>query len=306
MTSSSPIAALYPILQRVRTQAKAQADTFRKNEAATRAALIEPVLRALGWDTTNVQMVEPEKTLSNELRIDYLLNDPAGRPWVVVEAKCLNMSLDKYGYVGKILGYALSLNVQTVCITDGITWHLHAPLQHGKTEPVVFSLAENDLLPAATTPEIPGQPDATSHPDQPVAKSLSKPRELPAATPKFTELTQLDLSALPAGQKPRLLRLPNGQIKPITTWKAVLVEVAQLVLATNPRLPLPFPDQAGKKNALFSLVKPIAGSSIKTVYQGSPVYLYTNYSAAACLANATYAAQQLPPAQRLVSLAVSF
>lgn len=332
MTSSSPIAALYPILQRVRIQAKAQADIFRKNEAATRAALIEPVLRALGWDTTNVQMVEPEKTLSNELRIDYLLNDPAGRPWVVVEAKCLNMSLDKYGYVGKILGYALSLNVQTVCITDGITWHLHAPLQHGKTEPVVFSLAENDLLPAAnelirwldaaqcghglsplsaaetaaTTPEIPGQPDATSHPDQPVAKSLSKPRELPAATPKFTELTQLDLSALPAGQKPRLLRLPNGQIKPITTWKAVLVEVAQLVLATNPRLPLPFPDQAGKKNALFSLVKPIAGSSIKTVYQGSPVYLYTNYSAAACLANATYAAQQLPPAQRLVSLAVSF
>ncbi|GAA3989846.1 hypothetical protein [Hymenobacter antarcticus] len=330
MFPSSPIATIYQVLQHVQAAAQANAAIFRKNEAATRAALIDPVLRALGWDTANVQVVEPEKTLSNELRIDYLLNDPAGQPWVVVEAKCLDSSLDKYGYVGKILGYALTLNVHTVCITDGITWHLHTHLRHGKSEPVVFSLVENDLLRAANelirgldaaqaghgillpnagrtaalSPINPLPPSAK--PISPVTKQPAKPKKQPATTPDFTELAQLHLLALQPGQKPKQLRLPNGTVKPIAIWKDILLEVCYLVLSTNGNLVLPFPDKAGKKRSLFSYTKPEGGSSTLTSYKGNPVFILTHYSAADCIANALYAAKQLLPSQRKASLAVSF
>ncbi|MFC6221683.1 hypothetical protein ACFP2F_00400 [Hymenobacter artigasi] len=330
MSPYSPIAAIYQVLQHVQATAQTNASIFRKNEAATRAALIDPVLRALGWDTANVQMVEPEKTLSNELRIDYLLSDPTGKPWVVVEAKCLDSSLDKYGYVGKILGYALTLNVQTVCITDGITWHLHTHLQQGKSEPVVFSLSEDDLLPAAnelirwldaaqsgheiSIPQPAKAAALTSHAPvttpskiaKPAAKPLQKPKKLKSEAADFIEVSRLKSLDLPAGQKPRLLRLPNGNVKPITTWKAILLEVCGLVLKTNPNLSIPFPDKAGKKSFLFSAKKPASGSSTLVTYQNQPVFIYTNYSAAACIANALYALQQLPSDQNTTTLAVSF
>ena len=329
MTPSSPIAAIYQVLQHVQAVAQADANIFRKNEAATRAALIDPVLRALGWDTANVQMVEPEKTLSNELRIDYLLNDPTGQPWVVIEAKCLGSSLDKYGYVGKILGYALTLNVHTVCITDGITWHLHTHLQHGKSEPVVFSLLETDLLPAAN--ELIRWLDAAQagHGIPPIGNLIESVTEIASSqlgkkaevqririkalkeksdlvSAHFTDLTQLNSTSIQPGQKPKQLRLPNGTIKPIAIWKDILLEVCYLVLSTNSNLVLPFPDKAGKKRFLFSFTKPEGGSSTLTSYQGRPAFILTHYSAADCIANALYAAQQLLPSQRKTNMAVSF
>ena len=329
MTPSSPIAAIYQVLRHVQAVAQADANIFRKNEAATRAALIDPVLRALGWDTANVQMVEPEKTLSNELRIDYLLNDPTGQPWVVIEAKCLGSSLDKYGYVGKILGYALTLNVHTVCITDGITWHLHTHLQHGKSEPVVFSLLETDLLPAAN--ELIRWLDAAQagHGIPPIGNLIESVTEVASSqlgkkaevqririkalkeesdsvSAHFTDLTQLNSTSIQPGQKPKQLRLPNGTIKPITIWKDILLEVCYLVLSTNSNLVLPFPDKAGKKRFLFSFTKPEGGSSTLTSYQGRPAFILTHYSAADCIANALHAAQQLLPSQRKTNMAVSF
>ena len=329
MTPSSPIAAIYQVLQHVQAVAQADANIFRKNEAATRAALIDPVLRALGWDTANVQMVEPEKTLSNELRIDYLLNDPTGQPWVVIEAKCLGSSLDKYGYVGKILGYALTLNVHTVCITDGITWHLHTHLQHGKSEPVVFSLLETDLLPAAN--ELIRWLDAAQagHGIPPIGNLIESVTEVASSqlgkkaevqririkalkeesdsvSAHFTDLTQLNSTSIQPGQKPKQLRLPNGTIKPIAIWKDILLEVCYLVLSTNSNLVLPFPDKAGKKRFLFSFTKPEGGSSTLTSYQGRPAFILTHYSAADCIANALHAAQQLLPSQRKTNMAVSF
>jgi hypothetical protein len=57
MPTISPLASLYQVLQAVRASAQTHAELLRKSEAATRAALIDPVLRVLGWDTANVRMV---------------------------------------------------------------------------------------------------------------------------------------------------------------------------------------------------------------------------------------------------------
>ena len=122
----------------------------------------------------------------------------------------------------------------------------------------------------------------------------------------FTDLTQLSSTSIQPGQKPKQLRLPNGTIKPIAIWKDILLEVCYLVLSTNSNLVLPFPDKAGKKRFLFSFTKPEGGSSTLTSYQGRPAFILTHYSAADCIANALYAAQQLLPSQRKTNMAVSF
>lgn len=329
MSPSSPVAAIYHVLQQVQANAEANAAIFQKNEAATRAALIDPVLRALGWDTANVRMVEPEKSLGNELRVDYLLNDAGGRPYVVIEAKSLGSSLDKYGYVGKILGYALTLNVQTVCITDGIHWHIHSNLQSGKSEPLTFTLGENSFLLAAN--QLIQWLDAaqSGHGIQPlpvvasnnvlqhdvsyqlfdsedVIKQLVKRKTQPDASADFVELTSVHLPSLPPGQKPKALRLPDGTVKQIQMWKDILLEICRFALATNPHISVPLPDKAGKKTLLLSESKPITGSSAEVSYKNKPVFIYTHYNAADCIANAIYAAKQIPRNSKSTAIAIGF
>jgi predicted type IV restriction endonuclease len=70
MLSASPLVSLYQVIQQVRLNAAANTGIFQKNEAATRAALIDPILRGPGWDTANVRMVEPERTVENKQALD--------------------------------------------------------------------------------------------------------------------------------------------------------------------------------------------------------------------------------------------
>jgi predicted type IV restriction endonuclease len=75
MRFQSPLSNLCDVLSQIKESARQYRNTLTSNEAATRAVLIDPVLRALGWDTANTNMVEVEKTLRAEVRADYVLYD---------------------------------------------------------------------------------------------------------------------------------------------------------------------------------------------------------------------------------------
>jgi hypothetical protein len=328
MTSASPLVSIYQIIQQVRSNAAANTVIFQKNEAATRAALIDPILRSLGWDTANVRMVEPERTVENKQSLDYVLKDAAGNIRSVIEAKKLGESLDKLGHVGALIGYAFSLKPQSFFITDGLNWHCYSP-SYSHYQPVeTLNIQEADsiaaalqlirwldaalsghgLEPTATQPP-PAQTDvlpAAAPKVKPSPKIPKQPVKQQAQAPNFTDVSQLHQLNLMQGQKPKLLRLPNGTIKPIATWKDILLEVCRLLLKTNPSLAIPFPDKAGKKSFLFSTTKPAKGSSALVTYKNQPLFIYTNYSAEACVANALHAAKQLSVNQQTASLAVSF
>ena len=54
----------------------AKDDTLRRRgEEATRQAAVNPVLRALGWDTENLDEVDPEYSDRSGGRVDYCLRD---------------------------------------------------------------------------------------------------------------------------------------------------------------------------------------------------------------------------------------
>lgn len=328
MTSASPLVSIYQVIQQVRSNAVANTGIFQKNEAATRSALIDPILRSLGWDTTNVRMVEPERTVENKQSLDYVLKDAAGNIRSVIEAKKLGESLDKLGHVGALIGYAFSLKPQTFFITDGLNWHCYSPT-HSHYQPVeTLNLQEAEPVAAALQlvrwldAALSGHGTQSAVSEQPstqlglvsdsgikttfVAKKLKQPTKQKVEESAFTDVSQLHHLNLPQGQKPKLLRLPNGTVKSIATWKDILLEVCYLVLATNANLSLPLPDRAGKKRFLLSRTKPELGSSTQASYQGKPVFIGTHYSAADCIGNALYATKQLPSNQQATSLAISF
>ena len=330
MNSTSPLAAISLVIEQVRTNARTNASLFQSNEAATRAALIEPLLRALGWDTTNVRLVEPERTVANKQSLDYLLKDFEGKIRSVIEAKKLGESLDKLGHVGALIGYAFSLKPQSFFITDGLNWHCYSPT-HSQFQPVeTLNLADANPVEAALqlvrwldaaqsghgisiqqTAQVVAltshAPAATPNKAaKPVTKALQQPKMLKSEAADFIEVSRLKSLELPAGQKPKLLRLPNGIVRPITTWKDILLEVCRLALDINPRILIPFPDKAGKKRMLLSPTKQPVGASTKTTYKGQPVFIGTNYSREDCIANTLYALQQLTPNQQSTTLAVSF
>ncbi|MDJ0364980.1 hypothetical protein QMK33_07430 [Hymenobacter sp. H14-R3] len=319
----SPLATLVATLSEVWRQAEQNYPLLSKNEAATRAALIDPVLRALGWNTADVRMVEPERTIENKQSLDYVLKGPAGTIQSVVEAKKLGESLDKLGHVGALIGYAFSLKPVSFFITDGLNWHCYAP-GHSHYEPTsTIELRADGLLPAAiqllqlldaahsghglgTTPA--AEPNAAVV--SPVAKARlrqANSASVPIATKKYYPLST-DLTD-PAKQlgKPLWLRLPDGQEHALKTWKDILLKAAELVLHGQDKLPIPLPDKAGKKTVLLSWYP--SGkerSSQQLSYQGETIFLDTHYSARDCVANALHLLKLLPKSKHAVEPALAF
>jgi hypothetical protein len=88
-------------------------------EQDTKAALIVPVLRALGWDTEDLEDVKLEyKRRPADNPVDYalvLLREPR----LFIEAKSLGANLDDHKWANQILAYATVAGVEWVALTDG-------------------------------------------------------------------------------------------------------------------------------------------------------------------------------------------
>ena len=107
MRFQSPLSNLCDVLIQIQESANQYRAALTKNEAATRAVLIDPVLRALGWNTANTNMVEVEKTMEN-VRADYALYDSNAIPQIIIEAKALGTKLDQKKLIISLVTYAFN------------------------------------------------------------------------------------------------------------------------------------------------------------------------------------------------------
>lgn len=95
------------------------------NEQNTKASLIDPVLRALGWDTEDVYEVAREfKPRRADKPVDYALLSQR-TPRLFIEAKALGQNLDDRKWAGQIMGYAGVAGVEWVVLTDGDEWRIY-------------------------------------------------------------------------------------------------------------------------------------------------------------------------------------
>ncbi|HET7678452.1 MAG TPA: hypothetical protein VFK38_11445, partial [Candidatus Limnocylindrales bacterium] len=94
-------------------------------EQNTKAVLVAPVLRALGWDLEDLDEVQLEfKRRAMDNPVDYALFLQRA-PRLFVEAKSLGGNVADSKWAGQIMGYAVVAGVEWVCLTDGDSWHIY-------------------------------------------------------------------------------------------------------------------------------------------------------------------------------------
>jgi hypothetical protein len=92
-------------------------------EENTKTVLIEPILRALGWDVENLDEVRKEyRYKSGADPVDYALLQ-GGTPCLFVEAKALGENLDRWG--NQVMGYTGVAGVGWAVLTDGNEYRIY-------------------------------------------------------------------------------------------------------------------------------------------------------------------------------------
>ena len=110
-----PFDDLVHVIETLKERIGAHRQSLQSSETRTRMALIDPLLRALGWDTEDPALVLPEYESSG--RADYALLGGAGKPSAVIEAKRLGESLANHR--GQMVNYANMSGIPYAGLTDG-------------------------------------------------------------------------------------------------------------------------------------------------------------------------------------------
>ena len=323
MRIRSPLSNISDILGQVKESANRYNNTLQANEAATRAVLIDPVLRALGWDTANTCMVEVERTLHRS-RVDYALYDNTSKVRIIIEAKALHTNLNRRDFVMNLVDYAFTFGLQDIFLTDGIIWQHFTSFKPGNVEPVKsLNLHQGDPIEIAaylvqrldaakfwpeeqTIDRLAQQVDqlettvSVLHREFENIKSIVKKQQIIEPilpTQQFIPLIELgDTNNV----SPAIFMLPDGTTAPVRRWKDVLVESCKFVLKNNDNIPVPLSDRAGRNTMLFSITKPHNNRSFITEqYNGQMIYIHTNYDRKNCISNSIYILQKTPETMRI-------
>ncbi len=342
MRIKSPLSNLSDTINQVKDSAAQYRETLQRNEAATRAVLIDPILHALGWDTANTYMVEVEKSFE-QTRVDYALYDNNAKVRIVVEAKALGSNLNDRNITMNLVKYAFTYGIQDVFLTNGLIWEHITSFQPGNIDTKVVDFGQDDPVdcavylvqrldaarfwPEEQTIDVLAQRlaqlESTITTLQREVSQLKAPQTIHAAPTKSlpsiighttapgTNETQLFIDLDSVGYitntNPSLLRLPDGSVLKISKWKDVLVECCKFALRNNENINLPFPDRSGRKVRLFDLVKPPLGITfVQEEYKGQSIYIYTNYDANNSVANAVHILSQVPESARKMKAGVVY
>ena len=313
MRLQSPLGNLCEVLNQVKDSANKYKSTLSQNEAATRAVLIDPILRALGWNTSNTHMVEVEKSFE-QVRADYVLNDFNGDPRIIIEAKALSTNLNQKNLLFGIVNYVYRFELEDIFLTDGLIWEHFENFNPKNLKPTrILNIIEDNSvdcaayfvqhLDAAKYWPIEEDIDDFSQSIEELKSNVSTLQkeiidlrtlfgQAPITSQKqekelnFIILTNLDEIA---GKKPTHHKLPDGSILTIKNWKDVLRESCKFALKHNSSIPIPLPDRVGRKISLISYDKPQKGLSyISEEYNGKTIYIYMNYDSNNCVKNAEY------------------
>ena len=135
-----PLDDLLETIETLRGRIEEHGTALRKSEAQTRYALVDPLLRGLGWDTSDPTQVVPEyRTQTGPA--DYSLLDREGEPALMLEAKKLGRALSDG--LSQSIGYCLEKGTLYFAVTDGQKWEVyetHKPVPVEQKRLVHFDL----------------------------------------------------------------------------------------------------------------------------------------------------------------------
>ena len=220
---------LLEAIERVRERIERHGSKLSQNEMLTRYALVDPILRALGWDTEDPEQVVPEFS-TKAGRADYALL-VKGEPYIIVEAKPLGATLTNAAQQG--VNYCVTEGIPYFVCTDGNRWVIYDTHKPVKLEEKVIAQAEissgGDVNYDAARQLL-----ALWRPAMPEVK-VAKPPVLsrkggPPPTPSGLSLQELRKQMRPGQSPPTSIRFPDGTQEDLRTWKDLLVAVAKWAL----------------------------------------------------------------------------
>ena len=325
---NSPIGAFIKTLEDVRDTALINQGKLSKSEASTRSAIIDPILRALGWDISNPRMIEFERTFTQS-RVDYALLSHENKIEIIIEAKPLGGNLGDKHILLSLIMYAIASGVKNIFLTDGMIWEHYTDYSPGNvvssktidlTKDNILDCAAYmiQILDAARYWQV--EPTKSEQPDEQISKQIldlrSEISELknslllfqqsarviteedqPSVKPSPEKFTFIDLDKINqvigddlTNQKPpAVIKFPDRTTKEISRWRDILIECSQYVLGNNPGVPIPLPDAAGKTVKLLDTQPPGKGIANHIIdYNGKQIYIYANYDSNHCVTNALH------------------
>ena len=253
-----PIADLLELVVKLKGRIESHGPALRQNEALTRYPLIDPLLRALGWDTEDPAVVIPEYTAGKGQKADYaLLQMPSetttgdshpAKAAVIVEAKSLDTPLGEE-VVQQGIRYSVEQGIEYFAVTDGRRWTIYEPL---RPVPIAEKIVVSFDLKEASTAEVCRKalalwrPGAAANEVTPSSSAVvtrtggrvegvpltAHPPELPGP-PESVWQALRDLKPVGKKSKPVEIRFPNGNREPIKAWRHVLVAVVRWLVDSN-------------------------------------------------------------------------
>ena len=221
-------------------------DVLGKNETATRYALIDPLLTALGWDLQDPGQVQTEYS-TGDGRADYamLAGGDTSRPRLVIEAKKLGRPISDG--INQSITYCVGRGIPYFVVTNGRDWaayETHKPVPVTDKRIVDFSLTDpaqptvmkmlwlwrgNFESESPITPVVPDRPaspqTATSTPQPETAESPSNEEQPDRGIP----LDEFSKGAHP----PAALLFSDGRRERIANWYEMQTLVVQWLIDTE-------------------------------------------------------------------------
>ncbi len=113
---------LLDVINTLQRRVRDHEPSLKENEIRTRTTLIDPLLKILGWDVSDPEMVTLEYSVGRG-RADYALHGGETKPFAVLEAKRLGEDLGNH--ISQMVGYALEDGIPYAGLTDGNRWQLY-------------------------------------------------------------------------------------------------------------------------------------------------------------------------------------
>ena len=211
----------------VRDNIRDRPTAFRTNERQTRSGLIDPILKVLGWDVSQVELVGSEYRTNSSGTADYALLDQTG-PIALIEAKSLGRTLD-VRIVEQLSNYTGNEpTVRFALFTNGDHWRMRETGKSGavidihlsKQRPLESALELMRLSRSVMQPAD-NLPDHDVQPQQPTENGNWDWKRID------------DKSIIASDQKPLKIRFSDGTEIDVVNWREVYISVANWLIRTG-------------------------------------------------------------------------
>ena len=232
-----PLESLLELVETLGDRIDRHGPALKQSEALTRYALIDPLLRELGWDTSDPGMVMPEYK-SGSGRADYALMN-GDSPAIMLEAKSLDTNLEG-AVLSQGIQYCLEQGTMFFCVTDGRRWEIyetHKPVPMNDKRIVSFDIKDSPAQACLNALALwrPGVETGQAN----VGKiPISKPEPIILPPPVVPPIIQdgwhnLEECVPTAGQKTAGIMFPDKSHKNTNNWRDILVETVRWLTDKN-------------------------------------------------------------------------